>query len=491
MAARGAARGGRGGRGAARGCGVPAGRARAFRVAAAAAAGGGELWDALGVQVQDMPGCRVQADVEVPADVVDYAWNSVVERFGAEMDPPAGFRKGAKIPESIVVANAGVEAVKSKVIEEILYNSMGRALEGVADRAVEDSEEILTSYEELAGGLAPGQPLRYSCAVDVTPELKWKGTYEGMEIVVEVPGQTAEDEERAVEQKIREKRADKAVLRVAERGLEMGDSAIVQMTCVKKGTDIPLMQVPEKGFQVDTENPDYIDGFIEEILGMEAGGQKSFDLTIPDDFDTESLRGMTGTFDVSMKEVFARDLPEVDDEFAAYLADGCTTMEEAREKLLEEQREMSRAALEVATQEAVVAQLAELADVELPQSLLVDSGRQAYLTELLEAQAKGALTYEVVQQMSSEPMVMNYVNANEDKLRKMALSSLALDTVQKEQRLEVDREAFLAELESAQKDFKQMDQEFDQQQLENIVTERLQTQLCLEWLVKRSRITVK
>ena len=166
-------------------------------------------------------------------------------------------------------------------------------------------------------------------------------------------------------------------------------------------------------------------------------------------------------------------------------------MEEARAKLLEEQREMSRAGLEIATQEAVVAQLAELADVELPQSLLVDSGRQAYLTELLEAQAKGALTYEVVQQMSSEPMVMNYVKANEDKLRKMALSSLALDTVQKEQRLEVDREAFLAELESAQKDFKQMDQEFDQQQLENIVTERLQTQLCLEWLVKRSRITVK
>merc|ERR1711871_825100 len=151
--------------------------------------------------------------------------------------------------------------------------------------------------------------------------------------------------------------------------------------------------------------------------------------------------------------------------------------------LLEEQQETSRAALEVATQEAVVAKLAEIADVELPQSLLVDSGRQAYLTELLEAQAKGALTYEVVQQMSSEPMVMNYVNANEDKLRKMALSSLALDTVQKEQRLEVDREAFLAELERAQKDFKQMDQEFDQQQ-ENIVTERLQTQLCLEWLVK-------
>jgi len=88
-------------------------------------------------------------------------------------------------------------------------------------------------------------------------------------------------------------------------------------------------------------------------------------------------------------------------------------------------------------------------------------------------------------------MVMNYVKANEEKLRKMALSSLALDTVQKEQQLEVDREAFLAELESAKKDFQKMDQEFDQQQLENIVTERLQTQLCIQWLVENSTITVK
>ena len=464
---------------------------RRAAVVAAGAGDGSELWESLGVQVRDLPGCRVQADVEVPAEVVDFAWGNVVERFGAEMEPPPGFRKGARIPESLVVANAGVEVVKSKVIEEILYNSMGKALEGVAERAVEESEEILTPYEELAGSLAPGQPLRYSCAVDVTPELKWKGSYEGLEVVVEAPGLLAEDEANAVEQTIREKRADKAVLRVAERGLEMGDSAIVQMTCVKKGTDVPLMQVPEKGFQVDTENPEYVPGFIEAILGMEAGGQKEFDLTIPDDFDTESLRGMTGTFDVQMKEVFARDLPDVDDDFAAYLCDGCSTMEEARARLLEEQQETSRAALDVATQEAVVAKLAELADVELPQSVLVDSGRQAYLTELLEAQAKGALTYEVVQQMSAEPMVMNYVKANEEKLRKMALSSLALDTVQKEQQLEVDREAFLAELENAKKDFQKMDQEFDQQQLENIVTERLQTQLCIQWLVENSTITVK
>ena len=96
----------------------------------------------------------------------------------------------------------------------------------------------------------------------------------------------------------------------------------------------------------------------------------------------------------------------------------------------------------------------------------------------------------MVQQMSAEPMVMNYVKANEEKLRKMALSSLALDTVLKEQQLEVGREEFLAELESAKEDFRKMDQEFDQQQLENIVTERLQTQLCIQWLVEKSTIKV-
>ena len=69
-------------------------------------------------------------------------------------------------------------------------------------------------------------------------------------------------------------------------------------------------------------------------------------------------------------------------------------------------------------------------------------------------------------------------------------SILASRKVLKEQQLEVGREEFLAELESAKEDFRKMDQEFDQQQLENIVTERLQTQLCIQWLVEKSTIKV-
>ena len=450
---------------------------------------GNAMWEVLEVEHTELEGCRVQAEVTVPAEIVDFCWAKVVEAWGGELKLP-GFRKGAKIPESMVIDSYGEDHFRRKILEDILFNTLAKALDPVAERAVEESEQILSDPDELLAALAKGQPLTYRAAVDVVPQPKWKGAYTGLR--VEVEDVTSPELAAAnVEAAVRAKQKEVSSLSVVQgRPLAMGDVAVLKIKCVKKGTDIPMMDIPPNGVQVDTEDGSFIEGFMEQVVGMDVGEKKSFELTFPETWDIESMRGVASEFEVEVREMFERELPELDEEFAAELVPSAATMEEARAQLLAADAAESREALEKLVQETLLDALAAQLEVEVPKSMVVDAGRQEYYTQLLEAQATGRLTHDVVKQLSEEAMVMNYTDQNYARLLNMAMRSLAIDTLARDEDLQVTEEQFNAELAAAKAEFDAQGQEYDENQLQLIVTQKLETEITLDWLLKHSEVEV-
>jgi trigger factor len=113
------------------------------------------------------------------------------------------------------------------------------------------------------------------------------------------------------------------------------------------------------------------------IAGMKAGETRSVDVPFPEDHGSEQLRGQTATFEITAKEVKRKELPELDDDFAADAA-GFDSLEELRADVRQKLKEQEERAIEADFREAVVDAAAAGADVEVPPALVEARARELW-----------------------------------------------------------------------------------------------------------------
>ncbi|XP_055823793.1 trigger factor-like protein TIG, Chloroplastic [Solanum dulcamara] len=439
------------------------------------------------------PNSRIRLTVEVPTVVCEDCYRRVIKEFMKRSKVP-GFRPGKNIPEDILVGFVGKQNVQKAAVEAILKRTLPHAMSSVTRNAYEDSIRIVTKFEDMEKTYLSLNSLRYDVVVDVAPEIKWKpdDAYKNIKVVVELDSEM--DAQRASEKEfIRRHKSLGALKIVTDRGLQVGDVAVIDIsatTIEQDGSDAKSIPAAEsKGFNFDTEEGDNVlPGFRDSIIGIKRGETKSFPLVFPDSWKQEDLRGVNAQFTVECKELFYRDLPELNDSIAEKFLPGCSSIEEVKQALLQRCLEVEQAAKDQATDNAILDQLYKMVEVDIPQSLFQEQGRQLYGAQLLQLQANMKLNEQQLASLSSPRAVNEFLETQKENITIIIKQNLAVGDIFTRENLQFSTEELVKEVQNSIKEFQQHQQEYDEDRVKQQVQEVLEGAKVLEWLRENTEI---
>ena len=258
-------------------------------------------------------------EIEVPPAEVDKHF-ATAYRHVAERTKVPGFRPG-KAPRNVIDRFVGRGSVLAEVIDHLVSDSYEDALKQ-ADVWPIDQPDV----DIDPAGLAEGQPITFTATVPVRPDVHL-GSYDDYSFGLE----STEVTDEQVAQVIEELREQQATLRPVDgRAAANGDIASVKFVGSIGGE-------PFEGGSADQlplvigENR-MIPGWEDHLVGLEIGGTAQFDITFPEDYRVEELRGREAHFDVELLDLREKVLPEVDDEFAKSVAE-VETVDELRAEI--------------------------------------------------------------------------------------------------------------------------------------------------------------
>jgi trigger factor len=259
------------------------------------------------VTVESMAPCKKLMRVEIEAQKVDEAFESVMKDFRREASLP-GFRPG-KAPREMVLRKYEKEIqdeTKRKLISEAYRTAVEEQKLDVLGQP--DIEEIQFNR---------GQPLQFAATIETAPEFELPD-YKGLPVQRELRSVTEADVERALNL-LREQRV---TFNKVERALQSGDIAVVNYTGTCEGKPIIEIAPTAKGlsenkhFWVEATPNSFIPGFADQLIGAQAGDKRTVAVDFPADFVTPQLAGKKGSYEVEVTEVKEKVLPALDEALA-------------------------------------------------------------------------------------------------------------------------------------------------------------------------------
>jgi trigger factor len=303
----------------------------------------------------ELPDSRVRVEAEIPAEDVAKATSRAARAMAKEMRLP-GFREG-KAPPSLVIQRLGFGPVLEEAIREALPEWYERALLETRVNPIGDP-----SIEMISTPEGEGEPLKFKFEVGVRPAAKL-GEYKGLEVgrkETEVPDDVVETEIERVRESF-------ARLEPVEREAAAGDSLLIDFEGLIDGAAFEGGKAED--YLLALGSGSLIEGFEEQLTGARPGEERQVEVTFPDDYQAEHLAGKAAVFNVKVKEVREKILPELDDDFASDASE-FETLEELRADVREKVGEALGSRAEEDFRLAAVDAAVDAATVEVPADLV-------------------------------------------------------------------------------------------------------------------------
>ena len=263
----------------------------------------------------------VTVTVEVGKDEFAPAIEKAYKKQVKQMKIP-GFRPG-HAPRKVIEGMYGVEIFFDEAMNFAFPEAYQAALEEAKLEPVEHPQVEVT--EVSADGFT------FKATFANYPEVKL-GEYKGLS--AEKPSVEVGDED--VDKKLQQMRERNARLVSVEREAQNGDTAVIDFEGKKDG--VPFDGGKGESYPLELGSGSFIPGFEEQIVGMKAGDEKDIDVTFPEDYQAEELAGKPVVFSIKLHEVKAKDMPELDDEFAKDVSE-FDTLEELKADLRKKEEE--------------------------------------------------------------------------------------------------------------------------------------------------------
>ncbi|MFE1975992.1 trigger factor [Streptomyces hygroscopicus] len=301
--------------------------------------------------VENLNPTRVRLTVEVPFEELKPSLDAAYKKINQQVTVP-GFRKG-KIPARIIDQRFG----RGAVLEEAVNDALPKFY---TDAVNEGELNPLGQPEVDITELKDNELLTFTAEVDIRPTIEIPD-YSGIEVTVDSVEVSDEDVDTSVEQ-LRERFATTTPV---ERAAAEGDIVVIDLEAKVDGE--VLEDGVATGVTYTIGSGELLDGIDEAVTGLEAGGEATF----TSELKGGSAQGKEAEVSVKVTEVKARELPELDDDFAQ-LASEFDTLEELRadsRKRLERSKKFEQA---TQAQEKVLDALLALVEVPIPEKLLED-----------------------------------------------------------------------------------------------------------------------
>ena len=374
-----------------------------------------------------------EIQVEIPVEDVNRQTDSLIQKYQKVARIP-GFRRG-HVPASIIRQRFS-EAIKTDMVEALIPRFFRQEAERLSLHPV--SQPRVTDLH-----LHDGQPLRFTAAFEVLPEIKLEGYKELRADKPEIAVSEAD-----VEQALADLREQHASFTVVEgRTLADGDFAQVSLDGnpqTGEGQPVHMDEV-----LVEIAGKSTMPEFTEHLRGTGPGDERTFDVNYPQDTEDKRLAGKTFSYAVKVQSIKQKSLPELNDDFAKTLGE-FQTADDVR-KAIREQMESERTnQAEREAKEKLVRELIQRNDFEVPDSL-IEQQIDIRLERGLRALAAQGLTAEQMKKMD-----LHRLRAGQ---REQAIhdvkAALLLERLAEEENVQVGDEELNRELESLAKQSKQ------------------------------------
>ncbi len=376
--------------------------------------------------------CKRELTIEIPADLVHAESESVVNRYQKLARIP-GFRKG-KVPASIV-RQRFAEEIKNEIVEALVPRYFRQETE--KQKLLPVSQPRITDLH-----LHEGEPLKFTASFEVLPDFK-VGPYEDLHISRLDTNVSDEDVETALNN-LREQQATYSAVE-EERPLADGDFAVVSFKGTPKESEQNADSKPVEVDEVMVEigGKSTIPEFTENLRGAKSGEQRTFEVKYGDDFSDKRLAGKTMTYQVDVKGIKTRTIPELNDEFAKELSADFNSLDELRNRLRENMKAEKLHEAEHQGKDQIVEELVKRNDFPVPEAML-DQQIDLRLERGLRALAAQGMRTEDMKRMDFPRL---RAGQREGALREVK-ASLILEQIADQEKIEVSDEEFDRELEA-------------------------------------------
>mgnify|MGYP000411910732 CR=1 FL=1 len=309
----------------------------------------------MSLQVEKLEKNMAKLTIEVSAEDLEKAMQAAYQKAKGRITLP-GFRKG-KAPRKMIEQMYGKGIFLEDAANALIPEHYSKALEECDLEIVSQPEIDVTQAE-------PGKAFIFTAEVAVKPEVTL-GEYKG----VEVPKSETEVTDEDVEAELKkEQEKNSRTVTVEDRGAENGDITTIDFEGFVdgeafeggKGTDYPLT----------LGSNSFIPGFEDQLVGSKAGDHVEVKVTFPEDYHSEDLKGKEAVFKCTVHAIRAKELPEVDDEFASDVSEKAETLDAYRAEVKAQIKERKENEGKAKKEDQAVEQAVANAEIDLPEPMV-------------------------------------------------------------------------------------------------------------------------
>jgi len=418
--------------------------------------------------VEPLEGNKVKVSVEVEAGEFEEAVNAAFKKIAKEVRIP-GFRPG-KAPRKILETRLGPLVGREQALQDSLPEYYSAAV-------IEHDVDVIAPPEiDITGGQESGDVI-FDAVVEVRPSVEVPG-YGGLSVTLERPG--VDDE--ALDAQIDRMRGLDSTLVEVDRPVQDGDTVTIDVAGTLDGEPQPGLTADDYSYTVGSGviTPE-VD---EQLIGATAGATLSFDATHPDPDETGQLH-----FEVVVKDVKEKVLPEATDEWAAEASE-FETLAELRASLADRMTRVRKAQAQMALREKVGEALAALVTDELPEALISHEMQDRLQDLAMRLQAQGMQLEQYLAMTGADPETFS------QELRETATAGvkvdLALRAVAEAESIECTEDDLTDEIDGVAARVGQSPEEvrerFERVGQLSAVRSDIKKRKALEWLLERAEV---
>lgn len=314
----------------------------------------------------------IKLEIRVEAEKFDAALTKAYNKNKGRYNIP-GFRKG-KVPMAMVKKFYGVEVFYDDAVNFAIDESYPEALNAENIKPVDYPQVDIVELGE-------GKELVYTATVTTYPEVEL-GEYKGLDI--KKPVYEVEDTE--IDKQIKEMQEKNARIEVKTEGnIAKGDIAVIDFKGYIDGVAFEGGEGSDYSLEIGSGT--FIDNFEEQLIGLAVGDKKEVNVTFPEAYGKEELNGKPAMFEVEIKSIKVKELPELDDEFAKDVS-AVDTFAELKENLKKTLEKNNDEKAEREFEEAVITAVIENSKMDIPE-VMVNKEIDAMMQDL-----EGRLKYQ-------------------------------------------------------------------------------------------------
>ena len=314
----------------------------------------------MSLQVEKLEKNMAKLTIEVSVEDLDKAMQNAYQKAKGRIAIP-GFRKG-KAPRKMIEQMYGKGIFLEDAANALIPQEYSKALG-------ECELEIVSQPQIDVTQLEPGKPFIFTAEVAVKPEVTL-GEFKG----VEVPKSEVVVTDEEVDAEIKkEQDKNSRTITVEDRAAETGDTLTIDFEGFVDGAAFDGGKGEDYALTLGSNT--FIPGFEDQLVGAEAGAHVEVNVTFPEEYQAKELAGKAAVFQCDVKKIEAKELPELDDEFAQEVSE-FDTFAEYKEDVKKNLTSRKEAEALRAKEDAVIDKIIENAEMEIPDAMVDTQSRQ-------------------------------------------------------------------------------------------------------------------